>query len=53
MQNIYEEGELSKDSTVSKMEIAQNEGSRKVKRTTKFYNFDTIISVGFKKWVEK
>ena len=33
MQNIYEEGELSKDSTVSKMEIIQNEGSRIVKRT--------------------
>lgn len=26
--NIYEEGELNQDSTVSKMEIVQNEGSR-------------------------
>ena len=26
--NIYEEGELSRDSTVSKMEIVQNEGTQ-------------------------
>ena len=46
--NIYEEGELSRDSTVSKMEIVQNEGSRNVKRTTEFYNLDAIISVGYR-----
>ena len=46
--NIYEDGELSKDSTVSKMEIVQNEGDRSVKRTTDFYNLDAIISVGYR-----
>ncbi len=30
--NIFEEGELRVDSTVSKMEIVQQEGSRNVKR---------------------
>ncbi|MEG1158318.1 MAG: cell filamentation protein Fic, partial [Christensenellaceae bacterium] len=31
--NIYAEGELSLDATLSKMEIVQQEGSRNVKRT--------------------
>ena len=33
--NIFEEGKLSVDSTVSKMEIVQQEGSRNVKREIK------------------
>ncbi|WP_298018617.1 hypothetical protein [uncultured Dysosmobacter sp.] len=33
LQNIYEEEELSRDATVSKMETVQNEGGRSVKRT--------------------
>ena len=46
LSNIYDEGELSKDATVSKMEIVQLEGTRKVRRTPDFYNLDAIISVG-------
>lgn len=46
--NIYEEGELSQSSTISKMEIVQNEGTRQVKRTVDFYNLDAIISVGYR-----
>ena len=46
--NIFEEGELSVDSTVSKMEIVQQEGSRNVKRKVDFYNLDAIISVGYR-----
>lgn len=38
--NIYNEGELTKEATVSKMEIVQNEGGRDVKRNTVFYNLD-------------
>jgi len=46
--NIFDEGELSVDSTVSKMEIVQQEGSRSVKRKVDFYNLDAIISVGYR-----
>ena len=46
--NIFEEGKLSVDSTVSKMEIVQQEGSRNVKRKVDFYNLDAIISVGYR-----
>ena len=45
LKNIYQEGELVQDSTVSKMEIVQQEGNRQVKRDTTFYNLDAIISV--------
>ena len=48
LSNIYDEGELSKDATVSKMEIVQLEGTRKVSRTPDFYNLDAIISVGYR-----
>ena len=47
LKNIYEEGELSEESTVSKMEIVQTEGSRQVKRNVDFYSLDAIISVGY------
>ncbi len=46
--NIYDEGELCRDATVSKMETVQNEGTRKVKRNAEFYNLDAIISVGYR-----
>lgn len=46
--NIYDEGELRKEATVSKMEIVQLEGTRKVRRTPDFYNLDAIISVGYR-----
>ena len=46
--NIYAEGELQRDATVSKMEIVQLEGTRQVSRMTEFYNLDAIISVGYR-----
>ena len=46
--HIFEEGELSLDATVSKMEIVQTEGSRSIKRDTDFYNLDAIIAVGYR-----
>ena len=46
--NIFSDGELIKEATVSKMEIVQMEGSREVKRITEFYNLDAIISVGYR-----
>lgn len=48
LQNIFDEGELQKDSTVSKTEIVQQEGTRDVKRMVEFYNLDAIISVGYR-----
>ena len=48
LSNIYADGELLKDSTISKMEIVQTEGSRQVAREVNHYNLQTIISVGFK-----
>ena len=46
--NIYNEKELDKDSTYSKMELVQKEGTRNVKRNVEFYNLDAIISVGYR-----
>lgn len=48
LQNIYEEEELNRDTTISKMETVQNEGDRSVKRTLDFYNLDAIIAVGYR-----
>ena len=48
LNNIFEEGELKKETTISKMEIVQTEGNRTVNRSTTFYNLDAIISVGYR-----
>ena len=36
--NIFAEGELKKEATVSKMEIVQTEGNREVKRMVELYS---------------
>lgn len=43
--NIFESGELLRDSVISKMEITARDGK---KYKTKFYNLDAIISVGYR-----
>lgn len=48
IKNIFEEGELSEDSTVKDYLTVQNEGSRKVSRNVTHYNLDVIISVGYR-----
>lgn len=49
LKNIYEEGELMKDTTISKMETVVNRGFRgDVKEKVDFYNLDAIISVGYR-----
>jgi hypothetical protein len=48
LKNIFESGELEKDSTVSVMETVQNEGGREIKRNIEFYNLDAIIAVGYR-----
>lgn len=46
--NIYNEKELDKDLTYSKMELVQKEGNRSVKRNVEFYNLDAIILAGYR-----
>ena len=49
LNHIFEEGELSKDATVSKMEIVVNRGFRGgVTELVDFYNLDAIIAVGYR-----
>lgn len=48
LKNIFEEGELDEKVTCKDFLHVQKEGSRKVKRKQKFYNLDTIISVGYR-----
>ncbi|MDD6814468.1 MAG: virulence RhuM family protein [Akkermansia muciniphila] len=49
LKNIYKEGELLRDATVSKMETVVNRGFRgEVSQSVEFYNLDAIISVGYR-----
>ena len=48
LNNVYDEGELQREATCSKMEQVQSEGGRQVKRSVQFYNLDAIISVGYR-----
>ncbi len=48
LQNIYKTNELSRDSTVSNLEIVQAEGKRNVKRNLELYNLDAIIAIGYR-----
>jgi len=46
--NVFEEGELDKSSTVANFATVQNEGGRKVERQIEYYNLDVIISIGYR-----
>ena len=48
LNNIYDDLELERGATISKMETVQKEGNREVQRTIEFYNLDAIISVGYR-----
>ena len=49
LSKIYEDKELNKDTTVSKMEIVVNRGYRgEVAELVDFYNLDAIIAVGYR-----
>jgi len=48
IKNIFNEGELQRSGTVSKMEIVQKEGKRKIQRIIDMYNLDMIISIGYR-----
>lgn len=48
IKNILRSKELLPDTTISKMEMVQKEGKRKVNRVVEIYNLDMIISVGYR-----
>lgn len=48
LQNIFQDGELNKNSTSAKIAQVQKEGQRQVIRKVEFYNLDAIISVGYR-----
>ena len=49
LSNIYEDGELVMDTTISKMETVVNRGFRgEVSEEVDFYNLDAIIAVGYR-----
>ena len=48
IKNIFEEGELSENSTVKDYLTVQQEGNRNVSRNISHYNLDVIISVGYR-----
>lgn len=48
LKNIFADGELDENSTTEDFSVVQTEGARQVKRKTKFYNLDAIISVGYR-----
>lgn len=45
LKNIFENGELNKDSVTEKISVTANDGK---KYQTQFYNLDAIISVGYR-----
>lgn len=48
IKNIYEEGELDKESTWREFRQVQKEGAREISRNVSIYNLDVIISVGYR-----
>ena len=48
LKNIFDSGELSREATVSKMEIVRPKGTRAVAREVEYYNLDAIIAVGYR-----
>lgn len=51
--NIFEEQELTKDSTVASFATVQIEGNRKVNRNIDYYNLDMIIAVRIQDKIQK
>lgn len=48
LKNIFADGELEEGATAEDFSVVQREGARQVKRKTKFYNLNAIISVGYR-----
>ena len=48
IKKIYEDKELTEDSTIRNFRIVQKEGNREVQRKIRFYNLELIIAVGYR-----
>lgn len=48
LDNIYNDGELLREATISILETVQKEGTREVQRKVEYYNLDAVISVGYR-----
>ncbi len=48
IKNLFEEGELVRETTVAKSATVQTEGAKRVSRQISFFNLDVIISVGYR-----
>lgn len=48
LKKIYNEGELTEETTIEEFSTVQIEGERRVSRKKRFYNLDAIISVGYR-----
>jgi prophage maintenance system killer protein len=48
IRNVYQSGELDKNSTCAKIAQVQTEGKRLIKREIEYYNLDLIISIGYR-----
>lgn len=48
LSNVFDEGELQREATVSILEIVRQEGARQVKRNIEYYSLDAIIAVGYR-----
>lgn len=49
IKNIYDEGELERNSTIRNFLTVQSEGGRSVKRNINYYNLDMIIAIRISK----
>lgn len=48
LQGIYDDGELSEESTCKEYLQVRTEGNRKVRRSLRHYNLDAILAVGYR-----
>lgn len=48
IKKIYDDNELTEESTIRKFRIVQKEGNREIERDTIHYNLEMIIALGFK-----
>ena len=48
LRNIFRTKELDENSTTEESSVVRLEGSRQIRRKSRFYNLDAIISVGYR-----
>ena len=48
LKNIYKEGEIEQKATCKEFLQVQNEGDRKIERSTLFYTLEAVVAVGYR-----